>query len=348
MVVCCLHNYFVHFNGDTIVNGNRYLKVFQSTDSLYSDEEFMGLIYEDTISQEVYFRDPEGNEGLIYDFSISVGDTINIVNHCYNYERVLICNAIDSMIIDEQFKKRFSFSVDYMARNGQDIWIEDIGSMNGILYPGVTIDGGFREFLCYKYNDSLIYTNPIHQTCRKDAFYPYIVQEYYDTAYLYNPYEFRFQITDTTEIDNVSWYGWEVPEDFYLDQVNGILEGYPTQLGSFFCSITATNWSFHTDVLLGNITVVNPTGINSISIDNKFDISPNPCRDKLIIDVHMPNDITLNLTIYDIKGQVIFEQTRLADSKEAINCQSFQGGVYFVKIEISDGRFVARKMFVKM
>jgi len=347
-VVCCLHNYFIHFNGDTIVNGNRYLKVFQSTDSLYSDDEFMGLIYEDTISQEVYFRDPEGNEGLIYDFSISIGDTINIVNHCYNYERVLICNTMDSLIIDEQYKKRFSFSVDYMARNGQDTWIEDIGSMNGILYPGVTLDGGFREFLCYKYNDTLIYTNPIHQTCRKDAFYPYIVQEYYDTAYLYYPYEFRFQITDTTEIDNVSWYGWEIPQDFYLDQVNGILEGYPIQLGSFFCAITVTNWSFHTDKLLGYITVVNPTGINSTIIDDKIEIFPNPCREKVFVNTRLPKDIKLKITICDVRGQVISEQVRQSDSKNSLDCQSFQSGVYFIKIESLDGRFVTRKKVVKM
>ncbi|MCK9399500.1 MAG: T9SS type A sorting domain-containing protein [Bacteroidales bacterium] len=305
-------------------------------------------MYEDTINQEVYFRDPEGNEGLIYDYSVSVGDTVNIVNCYYNYERVLVCNAIDSLIIHEQFKKRFRFSVNYAARYGEDVWIEDIGSMNGILYPGVTLDGGFREFLCYKYNDTLIYTNPIHQTCQKDAFYPYIVQEYYDTAYLYYPYEFRFQITDTTEIDNVSWYGWEIPQDFYLDQVNGILEGYPTQLGSFFCAITVTNWSFHTDKLLGYITVVNPTAINSISVDDKIELSPNPCKEKLFIDIHLPIDIKLNITIYDVRGQVVIEQTRQPDSKNAIDCHSFPSGVYFVKIEDPHGRFVARKKFVKM
>ena len=348
MVVCCLHNYYIHFNGDTIVNGSRYLKVFQSTDSLYSDDEFMGLMYEDTINQEVYFRDPEGNEGLIYDFSVSVGDTITIINCCYNYEQVLVCNAIDSLIIDEQFKKRFSFSINYAARYIDDVWIEDIGSMNGILYPGVMLAGGFREFLCYKYNDTLIYTNPIHQTCRKDAFYPYIVQEYYDTAYLYYPYEFRFQITDTTEIDNVSWYGWEIPPDFYLDEANGILEGYPSQLGLFFCSITVKNWSYHTDLLLGYITVVNPTGINSISVDDKIELFPNPCTEKVFVDIRLPKDIKLNIIVYDVRGQVVFEKTRQTDSKNEIDCHSFPSGVYFVKIEDPPGRFIVRKKFVKM
>ena len=101
-------------------------------------------------------------------------------------------------------------------------------------------------------------------------------------------------------------------------------------------------------MLSGHVVIVNPTGINSISVDDKIALSPNPCKEKLFLDIRLPKDIKLNIIIYDVRGQVVFEKTSQSDSKNEIDCHSFPSGVYFIKIEDTHRRFIARKKFVKM
>jgi len=345
-VVCGASTNHMHFQGDTMINGNLYLKVYEATDSLYSDEVLIGFLHEDTLSREVYYRNIYGDEGLIYDFSLESGDTVFIVNYYEWFECMVICWSIDSVLIGDQFKDRYNLYWDC-----NETWIEDMGSLEGVLSSGFDcseIVGGFVELLCYKYNDSLIYSNPGHQRCHKDDFYPHILSEYYDTGYVNVPYSFQAEISDTSSIDSVYWIAGYLPPDFTLNSVTGILEGLPSDTGSFSCGIIVKNWHYRTDMLSGHVVIVNPTGINSISIDDKIALSPNPCKEKLFLDIRLPKDIKLNIIIYDVRGQVVLEKTSQSDSKNEIDCHSFPSGIYFIKIEDTHRRFIARKKFVKM
>ncbi len=60
-------------------------------------------------------------------------------------------------------RKRYTLEGGY---TGYDIWIECIGTLQGILYPGCEGSEGFStELLCFYINDSLLYQNPIHNSC---------------------------------------------------------------------------------------------------------------------------------------------------------------------------------------
>ena len=96
--------------GDTIINNRRYFKLFKSTDSLQLYWEQIGFLREDPINKLVYFRSGE-NEGLIYNFNLSIGDSIYINNFYMGFlDALLICNSIDSVNINGTYKKRYYLS----------------------------------------------------------------------------------------------------------------------------------------------------------------------------------------------------------------------------------------------
>jgi hypothetical protein len=75
----------------------------------------------------------------------------------------------DTVEINGLLKKRWqivyapaSFD-DYIV----DTWIEDIGSLHGILYPCVRLGlaGSIQTLLCHFQNDELIYHNPAYSEC---------------------------------------------------------------------------------------------------------------------------------------------------------------------------------------
>ncbi|MEZ5199147.1 MAG: hypothetical protein R2764_23030 [Bacteroidales bacterium] len=66
---------------DTLIGGLAYRKVYRTYDP---DEQFWSfidlLIREDIVNKQVFLRNLIGEEGLIYDFSLGVGDTVSIKN----------------------------------------------------------------------------------------------------------------------------------------------------------------------------------------------------------------------------------------------------------------------------
>ena len=111
--------------------------------------EELGYLFEDTVSQKVYYTDLYDNEVLLYDFSLSEGDV---------FEYMLVTKVDSIQLLDDTYRKRIVFEGgDYHL-----FWIEGIGSlMGGLLW----IDWDFIKhipeawLLCYYENDSLLYRN---------------------------------------------------------------------------------------------------------------------------------------------------------------------------------------------
>ena len=158
---------YTKFNGNTLINGFNYKKIFNSTDINLTAWNHVGFIREDT-SKKVFALDLLGNEGLIYDFGANIGDTIYFNNPFYT--SVLL----DSFIIVENV-----YQINYAGalRNAIDVnsdigvaetWIEGVGNTLGILDGGRGLDGvlGWSvRLLCFYENGSLLYHYAPYSEC---------------------------------------------------------------------------------------------------------------------------------------------------------------------------------------
>ncbi|MCK4661801.1 MAG: T9SS type A sorting domain-containing protein [Bacteroidales bacterium] len=331
-VVCNLRNISIKFKGDTLIDSKHYLKVFEANDSIQQDWQLIGYIHEEKIDSTVYFRDTLNNQGQLYDFGIALGDTVSIDNvYMGTLHQRLICGIIDSIFINGIYKKRYHLGY-YYAGNFQriDTWIEDIGSTHGLLYCGHSIPGGFRYLLCYSESDSLVYLQPPFNTCYEVDIEPKITSKYFDTGYVNNYYDFQIEISETDSNDIISFRGWVIPEDFWLDETNGIIYGYPSSTGIFDCIVTVENCGFGTDLIMSPIIIQNPTPTLEFSLKNDFNIYPNPANKKFYIEPSNKISEDFYLEIYNLMGLQLFKKRLVHNKINEINCNTYPNGVYLL------------------
>lgn len=176
--------YQIKLKGDTIINEVKYFSVFHGTD-LTEDVNWkrLGFIREDK-AQKVFFLYNE-QEYLLYDFSVKVGDTLEIYNtyrmkpkipineHCK-----LIVSKVDSVFIKKQRKKITLYQI--CDSSAKSVWIEGLGDLKGIFHSslegsicnendnrvvGHKMGGASFRLLCVYENDTLIYKNPKFDNC---------------------------------------------------------------------------------------------------------------------------------------------------------------------------------------
>jgi len=166
---------------DTIINSIVYKKLFLfHTSQFYNDSAIcIGGIrevnkkifyYGDSVHMlkpMITYNNCNGNEILLYDFSLNIGDTIN--EECFNGFSTVITD-IDTLLIGNKLRKVFHFNTPFFN------WVEGIGNVNmnnnglgGLLYyvgdfPAKTI--WLKNFLiCFKQNDTIIYFNNNYSEC---------------------------------------------------------------------------------------------------------------------------------------------------------------------------------------
>ena len=159
-------SYYIHLKGDTIIDSKHYIKVWTNNDlSLTDYMEFHALIREE--NQKTYVRyynsslDSILAEELLYDFSLSNGDTftLNLAEHVFTFNV-----SVDSILINNEMRKRIVLSGDFYSNI---TWVEKIGCLEwGLLYyPKIFYTGVIEKLLCYYYNDNVLYSNPEFNYC---------------------------------------------------------------------------------------------------------------------------------------------------------------------------------------
>jgi hypothetical protein len=161
---CCFSTDFIKFSGDTTIQSKDYKKVLQSNDSLKSNWNIIGYVREE-LSFGLFFKNMQGKEGLLYKYDAKLNDTIIIVNTTLTHDTVsLIVNSVDSVLMNGSKKRRISLS--YLQNPAlTDTWIEDIGSLKGILKSGYFIVGGIPKLLCCYQNEVLLYKDSDYENC---------------------------------------------------------------------------------------------------------------------------------------------------------------------------------------
>jgi len=163
---CPVWTQYVYFDGDSIVASNSYKKVFSSEDKLHENIKYEGLIREQ--DKKTYFIPVNSEtEYLLYDFSLEKGMTFSLSPEI----PLLEVKNSDMVEINGVLKKRLQITYspssfyDYII----DTWIEEVGSLHGILSPyRLDIEGVIYTLLCYYRNKELIYKNPAYSECYYD------------------------------------------------------------------------------------------------------------------------------------------------------------------------------------
>ena len=169
---------------DTVINGKTYQKVVSDTVHPLTEEQqkgFFGYIREDTLTKRVYytvldtnmlpFGFKENEERLLYDFSLELGDTVEVLStpECVDFGESLI----QLEVIDNEFftlingAQRKSWVL--KASSGLTVkWIEGIGSEFGLYMSGCYgVDLHHYEYslLCYYENEEHLYIEEGQDTC---------------------------------------------------------------------------------------------------------------------------------------------------------------------------------------
>lgn len=161
-------SYLYWFNNDTLIEGINYYKIYRTHDTTLNSFTIIGYVGEDT-NKKVYFK-PSINEQerLLYDFSLNINDTLNYIigDSLWSDTCKQLLYNIDSILVDNKYRKQFHFNP--INADSDDIWIEGIGSLKGIIHPYQCYVGLYTELLCLTENDTLKYINTTYNTCYID------------------------------------------------------------------------------------------------------------------------------------------------------------------------------------
>jgi hypothetical protein len=163
-------SYTIRFEEDTIINGVDYTKIIRDM-HFYSTVEIIGYIREDS-SGRIYSMNTSFDEGLLYDFSANQGDTIlmrNTMMDSWDYgcpffaELTIVVDTIYTIVTQDSVTRRV-FTVRRTTDILQEIWIEGIGSLAGVIKSGANLYDElscpsivWNYLMCYFEDDSLVY-----------------------------------------------------------------------------------------------------------------------------------------------------------------------------------------------
>ena len=155
------------FEGYTTIGENEYMNVYQKDTSTTNEYELIGYMREED-NGKVYFYDND-KEYLLYDFGMEVGDSIKIYwQQCYECETYIRLDSITEEEIGGAMRKCYHTSSNEFGFWGAPVvWVEGIGSLDGLFYPeSMTAPGGYiTTLLCYKEKGELVYMNEEFDDC---------------------------------------------------------------------------------------------------------------------------------------------------------------------------------------
>jgi len=162
------HNYckgstfseFSKFEGDTLINGKSYLKVWKTGDTTLTNWTYDGKIREDGYG--VYYGNANSSdEILIYTFHAGPGDSIFLRGSSIPY----ILDSIGmTTLLNGKPRPIYYFSCPDFSCT--ETWIEGIGSNYGILNGGFCgMVGDSPEMICFSEDGILKYKNPDYEYC---------------------------------------------------------------------------------------------------------------------------------------------------------------------------------------
>lgn len=165
--------YFVHVEGDTVMNNKHYKKLFHCADSTCINKSFKSFIRED--SGKVFLSD-KNRELILYDFNLKQGDSLIMYFLWDDMDSNPLFIQVDSVkteIFHDQKERIIQFvsvyDYHYRGYSINDTLVEGIGSLRfGLEYPTdlfVTGVSCTHNLLCFSTDNKLVYANPEFSEC---------------------------------------------------------------------------------------------------------------------------------------------------------------------------------------
>jgi hypothetical protein len=197
---CFTDKYYT--DGDTLVNGKMY-KILDG----YHFISRTFLLREEVVEKKLYFLKirPSGGveEYLLYDFTMQVGDTINMLNPItpfpqdggyFKLDSIIPRPLVDGLDYDHFY---FSPTPSNTISTGNAIWVEGAGSLSLINAPGGFPDlNGVGALSCYFKNRDVFYANldsiddctPVYMDVKKNNLEEVVVSKLHEseTCLLHN------------------------------------------------------------------------------------------------------------------------------------------------------------------
>lgn len=151
-------------DGDTIIAGLTYKKYWSSFQDIPVNWSYNGLIRENDSGQVYIRRYPDCILEKLFDFSLNVGDSTIVFSLPFKSYVILV----DSVNINNVFKKRIYLSYFSQSFPICDIWVKDIGSLcSGIKYSmsHCSILGSRDTLLCISDSGLITYQNQLFNGC---------------------------------------------------------------------------------------------------------------------------------------------------------------------------------------
>ena len=144
--------------GDTLLDGVSYKVMYTTRNEDLMGWSVCGVIRETEDKQVLYRRDGASYDEILYDFSMEVGDTIIMSGSGFYPDWMFVIETNEILINGEP---RQQIVLEYPFGNGeQEVWIEGIGSLYGIVDSGsLFLTGGSTNLLCYYEDGDLIWQN---------------------------------------------------------------------------------------------------------------------------------------------------------------------------------------------
>jgi len=160
------------FEGDTIIDGKEYKKLFTSLkeNPIYPNDWWVFSFMREDENKRVWEKkNANALETLLYDFSLQIGDTVPAEIGFQEFQPITIENITYKMMNNGEERKILHLSSisNWFSSNYKEFWIEGIGSCLGLLEP-ITgeLVGGFNSLLCLHENEELIFNdNPWWGRC---------------------------------------------------------------------------------------------------------------------------------------------------------------------------------------
>lgn len=303
-------------NGDTIINGKHYSILYTGLGP-YS---INGFLRNDTLNKIVYKYYPTlGYEKVLYDFNLSVGDTIN-KNSGYRFYPPLI-------------------STDGTSFSRLDtVWVESIDS---ILMPHDNLyHRRFNlaaKFLTVIDCDPITYPGSVpHQTIKSTKWGPYYACD--DSIIGYATYYIQLEPL----IEGVGQLATEIS---HYQQFEG--EDKTVVRCASINDIPIVNFNPYPPFFGLNATQCNSIliGMNEVDRQSQFSFYPNPFSETISIEFY-DREQKLQVELIDVTGKVVYSDY-FNSNYFTLKTQEIDSGIYILRIINSMGYNLINKKVIK-
>jgi len=157
--------YWYHTSGDTIIGGKDYKIITQIATGYYGDNTF--YLREDTVAEKVY-NSTTDTESLLYDLSLSIGESYN-VNSLLG-SNLYVLSSIDTVATLAGPRRRY-----YYTSGVEGIYVvEGIGSITDpmLFFDKSILDGPGQQLVCAYQYGVYVFQGYVVPTCTGDTTTP--------------------------------------------------------------------------------------------------------------------------------------------------------------------------------